>query len=280
MDFGPGVEAGEVVVGDLKIAYVCRPASDKTLLFIHGNSGSKAAFYQQFAGFANTEYTLIALDLPGHGGSSNSHHPEQYYNFPALALLVKRFCDALNVKSPVVVGWSLGGHVVLEMAGRGFALAGAMICGTPPITTGMDDFNAAFLPSEAMAVTLNPAPTSAELTTYIQGLYGSLTPVPTQFHQDAARMDGAVRAHIGAHWGTGEQGCDQKTVAAGWHKPLAVVHGDADAFVSKDYLTSITWRSLWRDQIQFLPGVGHAPFLEAPVVFNELLNSFAADVLR
>jgi pimeloyl-ACP methyl ester carboxylesterase len=278
--FAPNVEEGEVQIGDLSIAYLRRPASRKTILFLHGNSAGKRAFYKQFSGLADTDYTLIALDLPGHGGSSNSSRPEQDYNFPAFALLVKRFCDALSVEMPLVVGWSLGGHVVIEMAGRGFDLSGAMIFGTPPIATGLSDFETAFRPSEAMAVTLNPSPTEAQLNIYVQGLYGTLDPIPQTFREDAVRMDGAVRDHMGAHWASGEHGCHQRTVVAGWDKPICVIHGEDDVFVSTDYMDALTWRNLWGGQINKFAKVGHAPFVESPERFNIVLRDFADEVFR
>lgn len=274
----PNVEEGEIAIGNLKIAYLRRLATEKTILFLHGNSSGKRAFHKQFSGLTDTDYTLIALDLPGHGDSSDSSQPEEDYNFPAFALLIKRFCQALNITSPLVVGWSLGGHVVIEMAGRGFDMTGAVICGTPPIATGLSDFEKAFLPSEAMAVTLNPEPSEAETHIYVQGLYGSLDPIPQAHRDDATRMDGAVRANMGAHWGSGDYGCHQRIVVAGWERPLCVIHGTDDVFVSEEYLDSIIWRNLWRDKIQKFHGIGHAPFLETPETFNTLLREFAEEV--
>lgn len=178
------------------------------------------------------------------------------------------------------VGWSLGGHVVIEMAGRGFDMAGAMIFGTPPMGPGLGpDFEKGFRKTAAMAVTLNPSPTKEELATYVKGLYGSFSP-PLSFTRLAERMDGAVRAHMGAHWAAGDHGCHQKTVVAGWNKPLAVLHGDDDEFVSGGYLEGLTFRNLWRDQVHHLQGVGHAPFVERPEEFNRLITEFARDVFR
>ena len=272
------IETSSLEIDGQEIAYNRRSGNENTLVFIHGNSAGKAAFNGQLSALKDTGYTLIAIDLPGHGDSSNSDRPEQDYNFPAFALLIKRFCDALAIKSPIIIGWSLGGHVVIEMAGRGFDLSGAVICGTPPIATGMSDFDSAFLPSEAMAVTLNPEPSEMETNIYLKGLYGSLDPIPQEFQKDAKRMDGAVRANMGAHWGSGEYGCHQKIIVAGWDKPLCVIHGTDDVFVSEEYLDSIIWRNLWRGKIQKIPGIGHAPFLEAPDTFNTLLREFADEV--
>lgn len=266
-------------IGDLEIEYWRAGAGSKTIVFIHGNSAGKEVFHHQFATLSRQGYSLLAIDLPGHGGSSDSKSPERDYNFPAFALLVKRLLAALNIETPLLVGWSLGGHVVIEMAGRGFDIAGAMIFGSPPVGPGLgEDFERAFLPSEAMAVTLKENPSSDDLATYVNGLYGSLNPRPEAFARLAERMDGAVRSHMGAHWAAGDEGCHQKTVVAGWDKPICVIHGDEDVFASGDYIVNLKWRNLWRNEVIRMEGVGHAPFVETPDRFNSILSAFSADV--
>lgn len=265
-------------IGELEIEYWHAQSGEHTIVFVHGNSAGKEVFFKQFEALSSKGYSLLSIDLPGHGGSSDSKTPEQDYNFPAFAILLKKLLADLGIQNPLMVGWSLGGHVVIEMAGRGFHLAGAMIFGTPPVGPGMGaDFQRAFLPTEAMAVTLNPSPSSDELNAYIKGLYGSYSPSDA-FVRLAKRMDGAVRGHMGAHWATGDEGCHQRTVVAGWEKPLAVLHGDEDQFVNGQYLDALAWRNLWRGDVIHLPGVGHAPFIERPEEFNALLSDFAADV--
>jgi len=271
-------DIGRHSIGDLEIEFWRAGTDPKTVVFIHGNSAGKEVFHHQFPALLRAGYSVLAIDLPGHGGSSDSKTPERDYNFPAFALLVKRLLTALKIETPLLVGWSLGGHVVIEMAGRGFECAGAMIFGTPPVGPGLgEDFATAFLPSEAMAVTLKENPSPKDLQTYIAGLYGSLTPTPEAFVRLAERMDGAVRSQMGAHWAAGDEGCHQKTVVAGTDCPFCVVHGEDDVFVSGDYLKSLFWRHLWRDEIIVMPDVGHAPFLEAPDTFNTLLLDFCKD---
>jgi len=59
--------------------------------------------------------------------------------------------------------------------------------------------------------------------------------------------------------------------------PLAVLHGAGEQLVSLDYLRSLNLSGLWRGEIIMLPGVGHAPHLEGPALFNPLLGDFARD---
>lgn len=68
-------------------------------------------------------YNVIAYDLPRHGKSDPPHNrawwkeeyrltTEHYCNF------VVAFCDALNLKSPIFMGSSVGGNVALQLALR------------------------------------------------------------------------------------------------------------------------------------------------------------------
>lgn len=270
---------GHMTVDALTIEYWLLRNGPNTIVFLHGNSAGKEAFYEQFNGLAQAGYTLLAIDLPGHGGSSNSLTPATDYTFPAFAALMARVLAGLSIKRPLIVGWSLGGHIVIEMAGQGVDLAGALLCGTPPFGPGLGaDYQAAFFASPAMAVTMKESPTPAELSIYVAGLYGSLTPLPAAFPALAERMHGAVRSNIGAHWSSGHEGHHQRTVVAEWERPLAMIHGDDDVFVSGAYLETLTYHALWGGNILHMPGIGHAPFLEAPQAFNRHLKTFADDV--
>ncbi len=71
------------------------------------------------------QYRVACWDLPGHGGSPS---------WPgwALADVAERFARILESPS-ILVGWSLGGQVVLEMAARNpEKVAGMVLIGTNP----------------------------------------------------------------------------------------------------------------------------------------------------
>ena len=60
--------------------------------------------------------------------------------------------------------------------------------------------------------------------------------------------------------------------------PLAVVNGSEDPFINLDYLEVPKYANLWEGRCHRLPGLKHAPFWEAPDVFDELLARFIDDV--
>jgi len=266
-----------VRIGELDWAYWYLPGGPQTILFIHGNSAGKEVFYKQFEGLAQSGYSLLAVDLPGHGATPNSNEPERDYNNPAIALCLKRLLAALDIRRPLIVGWSLGGHIAIEMAGRGFDLAGMMIFGTPPFGPTIVDFERAFAKSPAMEVTLKAERTEEDLEVYKAGLYGTFSPLPQAFHDLAERADGTCPEQSFAHWSTGDYGCHQRTVVRGWERPVCVLHGTSDAFVSADYLAEFPEDRFWKAEIIRMSRIGHAPFIEAPDVFNKLLREFCKD---
>ncbi|MFX1443378.1 MAG: alpha/beta fold hydrolase [Promethearchaeota archaeon] len=79
----------------------------KAIVFIHGSGGNSYVWNNQLAKL-NTNYNLIAIDLPSH---------DQSDNFSELSLelyvdVVNSLVNALKLKDIVLVGHSLGGAVI------------------------------------------------------------------------------------------------------------------------------------------------------------------------
>ncbi len=271
-------DVGIVDIDDVQISYRRIVRGAETIVFIHGNSACKEVFHRQMHAPALKSYSLLALDLPGHGQSSDAAVPEDQYTIPGYARLIQLTLERLGIVRPLIVGWSLGGHIAIEMVGHGCDFSAAMIMGTPPAGPGIKHLAEAFRPSPVAAVTMSDEVDPEALRDYARAVYGSLDPVPQLFVDAAFRTDGRSRLIMGEHWSKGESGSDQRDVVAGWPRPICVVHGRDDEFVSSDYIDGLIWGNLWRDKVQYIEQVGHAAFVEAPELFNELLSEFAGDV--
>src|SRR5690606_7899674 len=62
--------------------------------------------------------------------------PAHDYTIPGLADCVSDVLAALRIERLAVFGWSLGGHVVIEMLHRRVGICGLMLTGTPPLPRG------------------------------------------------------------------------------------------------------------------------------------------------
>ena len=93
------------------------------VLLIHGNSFFRDVFRNQIQGQIAKTHRFITFDLPGHGQSSNAPDPQRSYTRPGLTDAAIELLDELGIAEAIVLGWSLGGHIGIEMmrAFRGYA---------------------------------------------------------------------------------------------------------------------------------------------------------------
>lgn len=123
-------------VGYGEICAVDNEGDGPAVLFIHGNSGCKEVFHQQFEGSLANTCRMIAFDLPGHGASDDASAPEDVYRMATMAPIIRKLLEALDARDSVLVGWSLGGHLAIEMAASYPEHRGMVITGTPPCGPG------------------------------------------------------------------------------------------------------------------------------------------------
>lgn len=98
-----------------------RAGGGEPLVLIHG-VGSRWQVWAPVLAALERERDVIAIDLPGHGGSATLPIGVAP-GASALADAVAAFLDSIGVESAVVGGNSLGGWVALELAKRGRARA-------------------------------------------------------------------------------------------------------------------------------------------------------------
>lgn len=113
-----------------RINYYESAGKGQPILFIHGNSLSGLCFQKQLESPLGEQNACIALDLPGHGSSAPAQNPEISCTLPGYAALVSGFVQKLGIDNALMVGWSLGGHILLEAASLLDRAAGFMLFGT------------------------------------------------------------------------------------------------------------------------------------------------------
>lgn len=257
-----------------KIAYWDTEKEAPALLFIHGNSACKEAFIHQFDSPSLQDYRLVVLDFPGHGESDDYPNALEECTISSFAEIVSDVICRLNLKNPTMIGWSLGGHIGIEMLGQGVKLSGLVLSGTPPCGPGLDDIGSAFTPSPHMALTGKEVFTDEDVQQYADHMYGLSKPIPKKLMDNIKRTQGAVRTGILGNFMTPGSAHGQKTVVATSKVPIAVLQGKNDSFMGLEYLESLKWNSLWRDKVAVVQGAGHAPFWEKPEEYNNLILEF------
>lgn len=132
----------KVAAGGQEIAYYESSGTGPGVMLIHGNSASSQTFKEQVMGEFGQKYRVVAMDLPGHGESEQAADPAKTYHMPGYAAVVAEVAQKLGLTDGVFVGWSLGGHIVLEAVKLLPDAAGFVIFGTPPLAFPPDMDNA------------------------------------------------------------------------------------------------------------------------------------------
>ncbi|WP_462137570.1 alpha/beta fold hydrolase [Candidatus Mycalebacterium sp.] len=90
---------------------------ERTVVMLHGAGQSAACWENQIAALAGyTRFPAIALDLPGHGGSSG----EAMASMDECAGFVSDFCLQTGITRPILIGHSMGGRIaqILALSGE------------------------------------------------------------------------------------------------------------------------------------------------------------------
>lgn len=178
-----------------------------------------------------------------------------------------------GVVDVVVFGWSLGGHIALEMAPQLPRVRGLMISGTPPV--GRSNMVDGFIPTPHLRLAGQHHFAPSDVETFGDAIFG--TAFAPFLRQAIERADGLARKTM-FEAGRSGAGVAQRWVVENLPIPLAVVNGSKDPFVNLDYLDTLDYANLWERRCHRLPGLKHAPFWEAPDIFNPVLERFLHDI--
>jgi pimeloyl-ACP methyl ester carboxylesterase len=85
------------------------------LVAVHGGPGLDHMTVKSALGPLTEDFQVLYFDLRGHGRSD--HSSAEFWNMRTWADDLRRLCDALGLRQPVVLGSSFGGDVVLTYAG-------------------------------------------------------------------------------------------------------------------------------------------------------------------
>jgi pimeloyl-ACP methyl ester carboxylesterase len=253
------------------------------VVLIHGNSSSSRAFSRQLEGPLGRRVRLVAIDLPGHGESDDAKD-HSAYSLPGYARAVRAVVEALDLNQARFVGWSLGGHVTLEMAPDLPRARGFVIFGTPPVPSrgaqpilSHEPMREPFLPNPALKFTFQENIDSREASAYVAAFFKrGFADVPPFYFQDALRTDGRARSGLGT---AAQDGLyrDEVAIVGDLKTPLAVLHGGDEQLVNGQYFGCVAMPSLWRGAVQMIPYAGHAPQWETPKAFDALIEAFVAE---
>jgi non-heme chloroperoxidase len=251
------------------------PADATPIVLIHGVSMSRRYFSAQLEPLA-TDHRVIAVDLRGHGDSADV---EDGHTIPQYARDLRLLLEQLEVRRPVLLGWSMGAFVAWDLI-RQFgtsSLAGLIVCDEAASDFKWPDFDHGFI----------DLPTLHAFMTSVQDDRGAFLAdlVPHMFHEPRSEADLA--------WMIAE--CSKLSIGG-----TAAILFDQSVQDYRDVLPEIDVPTLvcWgrHDGLlpvsgaghlgEHIPGAevvifedsGHCPFIEESARFNDTVRDFVARV--
>jgi pimeloyl-ACP methyl ester carboxylesterase len=276
-------------MGDLKyldlhgdrVAYLDEGRGE-VILLLHGMAGSSQTWRSVLRPLSRT-YRVVAPDLIGHG---NSAKPRSDYSLGAFAVFLRDLLDELGVAQATIVGHSLGGGVAMQfvyqhpdycqrliLIGSGglgpdvgwtlrlLSAPGAElilpIIAPPPVVTVGERVRSWFT-QRGIA-----SPRGAEMWS----AYRSLADADTR--QAFLRT---LRSVID-YRGQAVSALNRLHVRA--DMPTMAIWGDADTVIPVDHAYAAR-ESRPDVRLEVLPGVGHGPQVEGPMVVVDLIEDFVS----
>jgi pimeloyl-ACP methyl ester carboxylesterase len=220
-------------------------------------------------------HRVITIDLLGHGGSEK---PGGGYTPPNQAKVIAEALERLGVRAATVVGHSLGGAVTVALSEQSPELVKrAVIIDMPPDNSYGD---LGFIADLAFQPVLGEALWEIKPDFSVRdGLQVAFAPgydVPDAFVEDVKRL--TYTAYDDSPGGNddylAEEPLDQRMKATG--KPLMVLMGAEEQIVNDPQRALDQYKAAMPEtETHLVPGAGHSPNVERPVLTAKLVLRFA-----
>lgn len=250
------------------------------VLLVHG-TGAASHTWRGLAPLLSRHYTVVAPDLPAHGGTARPDDDE-LMTLPGMAGGLQALLRALGVEPVLAVGHSAGAAILARMcldgaiAPRGLVSLNGALLELPGLPRAVFSPLARLLAASPLprlfawrardrsAVERLVASTGSQLDAAGVDLYARLV-------RDPAHVEGVLT--MMARWDLGALEADLPALA----EPLLLVVGLKDGTVPPTEGRRVRDR-VPRAELVELPGLGHLAHEERPATVAQLLREFARRV--
>jgi pimeloyl-ACP methyl ester carboxylesterase len=253
-------------VDGLRIAYD-RVGAGPPLVLLHGYVGDGPTTWRPQLEALSDEYTVIAWDAPGAGGSSD---PPESFGMAGYADCLAGFINDLGLRGSHVAGLSFGGSLALELCRRHPGVSSTLILasayagwrGSLPVDVAERRLHQALaladLSPDELVETLLPTMFSDGTPPHVVAEFGAAM---RAFHPSGFRAMARAAAE------------DLRDVPAQVSVPTLLVCGDADERAPLSVAETLH-AAIDGSRLVVLSGVGHVCNIEAPVAFNRAVRTF------
>ena len=240
-----------------------------SIVFIHGFSQSHVSWIKQFDGNLAAQFQLVAFDLRGHGWSDKPADAAAYREPRRWGDDVAAVLDALGVHRAVFVGWSYGGHVILDYIATHGAGAVSGINFVAAVIGDKREYYAADIRSLRDTLAEDPLASIDGTRRFLRACFAT-QPDDASFERIlacAAMVPPRIRSNL---LGRRVGGHD---ILAGLRVPVLFTQGSEDRIVSPE-MSRYGVTTVPNASVSLYSGVGHTPFFEAAERFDRELASF------
>ena len=231
------------------------------IVLVHGTRMAGAYWHAQRVALSDSYY-VVAPDLPGHGARRTTP-----FTHAAALATIRTAIAACVGGTAIVVGHSLGGYLVMDLAAASPELCRALVLvGCSAVAQGPKTW-----PYRAVSRMLPLFPESA-LTRWNDRLLRRLYPAELVEHQIAA---GYGFGAVATSWRT-VLGRDHAPALHAFPRPVLVVNGARDRFFRSDEQYFV--RSCTHGRLEVIANAGHLCNLDCPNEFTETLRTFADSI--
>ncbi|WP_019548084.1 alpha/beta fold hydrolase [Streptomyces sulphureus] len=241
------------------------PRDAPVLLLVHGSATSNRS-WDALVPLLTARHRVVRIDLPGHGRSAEPTDAD--YAIPAQGRRIGTALDRIGIERALAVGHSSGGYAATALAEQRPDLVTALaLINTGP---GMDALHAQG--DLAIDPTQWP-PADEQIRRFASTGFRTGYQVPQELVDDLRGMTyRAVTAAMQASTAyLRQRALPERLTVLG--KPLLVVFGEEDRRWRPS--SAADYRAVRGATVEWLPGAGHTPILEAPSQTAALLLPFA-----
>ncbi len=243
----------------VSLAYEDSETDLPAILFVHGCGFDHTSFTDQ-ANYFKRSHRVVSVDLRGHG---ESDAPQQDYTMAAFADDLAWLCEELELVKPIMVGHSMGGNVVLELAAR-----------YPAVPVSVVLIDSAVLPPQSLLDGLKTVVAALQGSGYLTAYRQVLLSLRLAWEERTEAMINALEVpqHVLASAFYHQvMTFDGVWAAYGCHVPVAYI-GAATSLSDLVRFEALTPQLVTAKTL----GSGHFSLVEAPDQINAMLTHFIA----
>jgi pimeloyl-ACP methyl ester carboxylesterase len=240
-----------------------RTGRGETLVLVHGYLGGSAQWAHEMS-YLSPHFDVIAVDLPGFGDSHALAAPHTIGGFSSIVL---DQIDALGVTNFRLLGHSMGGMIVQEMARTvPQRITQLILYGTGPLGSIPGRFETMTQSRERLH--LDGVAATAHRISARWFVNGAMDPA----HALCAQLGCQASEEAALAGLNAMQLWDGRAELQGLNLPTQLIWGEHDQSYNFDQIQAL-WRGIAKCSLAVIPGASHAAHLEKPAIFREIMLS-------